>query len=66
VSAAPGPDRRFLDLWSLFYDLPLVQRLTCRPVHDQVLSFLHATSPHRVLDVGCRTTTTNGPIERSE
>lgn len=55
MSDAPGPDSRFFDLWSLFYDLPLVQRLTYRPVHDEVLQLLRATSPGRVLDVGCGT-----------
>lgn len=52
---APGPDRRFFDLWSLFYDVPLVQRLTYRPIHEEVLRLLRATAPHRVLDVGCGT-----------
>src|SRR5262249_41248463 len=29
--------RWFFDAWSLFYDLPIAQRLTYRPVHDAVL-----------------------------
>ena len=37
--AAPhgGPDRWLFDVWSRFYDAPLVQRLTYRPEHDAVL-----------------------------
>jgi ubiquinone/menaquinone biosynthesis C-methylase UbiE len=66
VSDAPGPDRRFFDLWSLFYDLPLVQRLTYRPIHDQVLRLLRATSPHRVLDVGCGTGLLAARIHREQ
>jgi len=52
---APGPDRRFFDIWSLFYDVPLVQRLTYRPIHDEVLRLLRTTGPSRILDVGCGT-----------
>jgi len=55
MADAPGPDRRLFDLWSLFYDAPLVQRLTYRPIHDEVLRLLRATSPQRVLDMGCGT-----------
>jgi ubiquinone/menaquinone biosynthesis C-methylase UbiE len=55
VPDAPGPDRRLFDLWSLFYDVPLVQRLTYRPIHEEVLRLLRATPPHRILDVGCGT-----------
>jgi ubiquinone/menaquinone biosynthesis C-methylase UbiE len=50
-----GPDRRLFDLWSRFYDLPLVQRLTYRPEQDAVLRRLVALAPARVLDVGCGT-----------
>jgi SAM-dependent methyltransferase len=50
-----GPDPRFFDLWSLVYDLPVVQRLTYRPVHDAVLAVLGAGRARRVLDVGCGT-----------
>ena len=50
-----GPDRRFFDLWSLFYDLEIVQRLTYRPVHDAVLRGLRRSGCRRVLDVGCGT-----------
>jgi ubiquinone/menaquinone biosynthesis C-methylase UbiE len=50
-----GPDRRFFDIWSLFYDVPLVQRLTYRPIHEEVLRLLRTTAPDRVLDVGCGT-----------
>ena len=31
-----GPDRGLFDLWSNFYDAPLVQRLTYRPEQDAV------------------------------
>jgi ubiquinone/menaquinone biosynthesis C-methylase UbiE len=50
-----GPDRRLFDLWSLFYDAPLVQRLTYRPEHDAVLRELARAAPRRVLDLGCGT-----------
>jgi len=51
----PGPKPWFFDTWALFYDLPLVQRLTYRPVQDAVLGALRRTRPRRVLDVGCGT-----------
>jgi ubiquinone/menaquinone biosynthesis C-methylase UbiE len=51
----PGPDRRFFDIWSRFYDLELVQRLTYRPVHDAVLRALVDTPVRRLLDLGCGT-----------
>jgi ubiquinone/menaquinone biosynthesis C-methylase UbiE len=50
-----GPDRRLFDVWSLFYDAPLVQRFTYRPEHDSVLRALRPLSPVRVLDLGCGT-----------
>ncbi len=50
-----GPDRRLFDVWSRFYDAPLVQRLTYRPEHDAVLSGLRRAPHARVLDVGCGT-----------
>jgi ubiquinone/menaquinone biosynthesis C-methylase UbiE len=53
--AVAGPSRSLFDLWSTFYDLPLVQRLTYRPVQDAVVEALHAAAPRRVLDVGCGT-----------
>jgi SAM-dependent methyltransferase len=55
MTAARGPDRRFFDLWSLFYDWPVVQRLTYRPGHDLTLRILREVCPERVLDVGCGT-----------
>jgi ubiquinone/menaquinone biosynthesis C-methylase UbiE len=64
MSAAPGPHRRFFDAWSLFYDLPAVQRLTYRPVHDAVLRALRASAPRRVLDVGCGTGLLTARIRR--
>jgi len=50
-----GPDPWFFDVWSRFYDLPLVQRLTYRPEHDAVLGRLRRLSHRRVLDLGCGT-----------
>jgi len=43
------------DVWSRFYDWPLVQRLTYRPEHDAVLRALRRAPPRRLLDVGCGT-----------
>ena len=51
----PGPDPWLFDVWSRFYDAPLVQRLTYRPEHDAVLRALRRASPARVLDIGCGT-----------
>jgi ubiquinone/menaquinone biosynthesis C-methylase UbiE len=50
-----GPDRWFFDVWSHFYDAPLVQRLTYRPEHDAVLRGLRRAAHANVLDVGCGT-----------
>jgi ubiquinone/menaquinone biosynthesis C-methylase UbiE len=50
-----GPSRWFFDVWSGFYDLPLVQRLTYRPVQDAVVAALRDLRPQRVIDVGCGT-----------
>lgn len=55
MATAAGPARGFFDLWSLFYDQPLVQRLTYRPVHDGVVEALRSHRPRRVLDLGCGT-----------
>ncbi len=52
---ADGPSRSFFDVWSGFYDLPLVQRLVYRPVQDAVVAALRTTPPRRILDVGCGT-----------
>jgi ubiquinone/menaquinone biosynthesis C-methylase UbiE len=49
------PDPWLFDLWSRFYDAPLVQRLTYRPEQDAVLAALRPVAPRRVLDVGCGT-----------
>jgi len=51
----PGPRRGLFDVWSLFYDFPLIQRATYRPVHNAVLQALHRPVCRRVLDVGCGT-----------
>jgi ubiquinone/menaquinone biosynthesis C-methylase UbiE len=59
-----GPDRAFFDLWSRFYDDPLVQRLTYRPEHDAILRELGRTRPERVLDVGCGTGILSARIAR--
>ena len=50
-----GPSRWFFDAWSVFYDLPLLQRLTYRPVQDAVVAVLRSFGVRRVLDVGCGT-----------
>jgi SAM-dependent methyltransferase len=55
VAHPPAARPLFFDLWSFFYDAPLVQRLTYRPVHDAVLAALSGARPTRILDVGCGT-----------
>jgi SAM-dependent methyltransferase len=55
VRGRARPDPRFFDVWSFFYDAPLVQRLTYRPAHDAVLRGLRGVGVQRVLDVGCGT-----------
>jgi ubiquinone/menaquinone biosynthesis C-methylase UbiE len=52
---ATGPSTWFFDAWATFYDLPLVQRLTYRPVQDAVVVALRAFRPRGVIDVGCGT-----------
>jgi ubiquinone/menaquinone biosynthesis C-methylase UbiE len=64
VSERPGPHRGFFDLWSRFYDLPLVQRITYRPEHDAVLRRLRRMAHRRVLDLGCGTGLLAGRIAR--
>jgi ubiquinone/menaquinone biosynthesis C-methylase UbiE len=53
--AASGPTRWFFDVWSIFYDQPLVQRLTYRPVQDAVVDALRSLGACRILDIGCGT-----------
>jgi ubiquinone/menaquinone biosynthesis C-methylase UbiE len=65
VSQPPGPSRVVFDLWSTFYDLPLVQRLTYRPIHDVVLALLAERPPRRVLDLGCGTGLLAARLRRS-
>ncbi len=55
MARRPGPHRGFFDVWSRFYDAPLVQRLTYRPEQDAVLRALRRAAHGRVLDVGCGT-----------
>src|SRR5215470_7445280 len=52
---SPGAKRWFFDVWSSFYDLRLVQRLTYRPVHDAVVRVLRHHEPRTLLDLGCGT-----------
>ena len=59
-----GPDQWLFDLWSRFYDAPLVQRLTYRPEHDAVLRELRRAELGRVLDVGCGTGLLTSRIQR--
>src|SRR5262249_49482839 len=44
-------ERWFFDVWSVFYDQPLVQRLTYRPVHEAVLRALRRREPGALLDL---------------
>jgi ubiquinone/menaquinone biosynthesis C-methylase UbiE len=46
---------RFFDLWSRFYDQPLVQGAVYRPVHDAVVAAVASAGPTSILDVGCGT-----------
>ncbi|MBX3023429.1 methyltransferase domain-containing protein [bacterium] len=55
MRTAPGPDRRFFDLWARVYDLPVVQRAAYWPIHDAVVAALAERPPRRVLDLGCGT-----------
>jgi ubiquinone/menaquinone biosynthesis C-methylase UbiE len=50
-----GANRWFFDAWSRFYDWPVVQWATYRPVHNAVLSALEPLAGRRVLDIGCGT-----------
>ena len=43
------------NVWSLFYDLPVVQRLTYRPVHDAIIRVLRDRGTRNLLDLGCGT-----------
>jgi ubiquinone/menaquinone biosynthesis C-methylase UbiE len=54
-AAQAGPQRRFFDLWSRVYDLPVVQWATYWPVHDAILRELRRVPGSRILDVGCGT-----------
>src|SRR4051794_10402827 len=54
-SAQAGPRRSFFDVWSRFYDLPMVQWAVYRPVQDAVLRELRRPAARRILDVGCGT-----------
>lgn len=51
----PGAKRWFFDAWSYIYDVPVVQWLAYRPVHDAVLRVLREDEPRTVLDLGCGT-----------
>jgi SAM-dependent methyltransferase len=53
--ATAGPKRWLFDGWSLFYDLPWVQRAVYRGPHDAVVEHLRNGACRRVLDVGCGT-----------
>ncbi len=59
-----GPNQRFFDIWSRFYDVPWVQRLSYRPVHDAVLPVLKSLAPERVLDIACGTGLLTSRIRR--
>lgn len=52
----PGPVRRLFDVWSRFYDLPVLSALTYGRAHSPVVAALRKLEPSRdVLDVGCGT-----------
>jgi ubiquinone/menaquinone biosynthesis C-methylase UbiE len=53
--AQPGAQQWFFDVWSRFYDLPLVQWATYWPVHDAIMAELRRHPGRRILDVGCGT-----------
>lgn len=55
MGAVSGASRRFFDLWSRVYDVPVVQALTYRPVQDAVFARVRDRRPQRILDVGCGT-----------
>jgi SAM-dependent methyltransferase len=55
VAARTGVSPVLFDLWSHFYDIPWVQQLVYRPVHDAVLRALRTTGSRRALDIGCGT-----------
>lgn len=55
MSERAAPRQWFFDLWSRFYDAPLVQRLSYRPVQDAVMRELGRSVQGRVLDIGCGT-----------
>jgi SAM-dependent methyltransferase len=55
AGSSAGAKRWFFDVWSRFYDLPLVQRLTYRPVQDAVMRALEDAPPRSLLDLGCGT-----------
>lgn len=61
MATEPGPRdeggvrQSFFDVWSRFYDAPLVQRAVYRPVHDAVLKELRRPPARRIVDVGCGT-----------
>jgi ubiquinone/menaquinone biosynthesis C-methylase UbiE len=52
---APGPKRLLFDVWSLFYDLPWVQRMVYRAPQDAVIAELRTGACRSVLDIGCGT-----------
>lgn len=65
MTTRQGPDRWLFDVWSRFYDAPLVQRLTYRPEHDAVLRALRSGAHERLLDVGCGTGLLSARIARA-
>ena len=46
--ATAGPKRWLFDAWSLFYDLPWVQRAVYRSPHDAVVRILRELVAYRV------------------
>jgi ubiquinone/menaquinone biosynthesis C-methylase UbiE len=64
MSPPPGADRGLFDVWSYFYDLPVVQWTTYWPVHDAVVRALGEDECQRILDLGCGTGQLSARIAR--
>ena len=50
-----SPSAALFDRWSATYDLPGLQLLTYRPIHDAVLAQLDGLESSTVVDLGCGT-----------
>jgi ubiquinone/menaquinone biosynthesis C-methylase UbiE len=50
-----GPPATLFDRWAVTYDLPGLQAVVYRPVHDAILALLTDARPSTVIDLGCGT-----------